>query len=253
MENQSSVSTSNFQQTVQPAINEQLAPIQQKTNPLPIAITAIMCAILFGLGGFYLGMQSSGAQKIIGNIQTPPISSPSPNSSSSPTTTPTISNPTASWETYADSEYSFKHPKGLKSDTGAAGTGFESIRFQFMGPKQTASKRTQTSLSDGYSFVVTKIGLASQKTPTQWAEERKNNSKENCGPQVILSDVRQIAVDKGSGVQYSIKNCIGDYTSSYVSYNSNVYEITQLYVGEAADQKGYEEITNQIFNTLKFL
>jgi hypothetical protein len=77
---------------------------------------------------------------------------------------------------YDNFEYSFKHPAGLKSDSGAVGTGFESIRFQLMGPKQISSGRTQTSLFDGYSFEVTKLGLATQKTPEQWATERRNNS-----------------------------------------------------------------------------
>ena len=208
---------------------------------------ALVSSLIFGFGGYYLGKQSVNYNQNSSNTTAQPVSS------SSPTDTPTIFDSTANWETYTSLEYSFKHPKDLKSDTGAAGTGFESIRFQFIGSKQIASGRTQTSLFDGYSFVVTKIGSTTQKTPEQWATERRYNSKENCGPEVILSDVKQITVDKANGVQYSVKNCIGDYTSSYVSNGGSVYEVTQLYVGEQADQKEYEEITNQIFNTLKFL
>jgi hypothetical protein len=99
---------------------------------------------------------------------------------------------------------------------------------------------------------VTKIGSVTQKTPEQLASERKSNLKDDCGAEVVISEVKSITLGKSSGVQYSVKNCMGNYTNSYVSNGNNVYEITQLYTGEAIDQKGYEEITNQIFNSLKF-
>lgn len=252
MENQPIINPSDISSTNSTPVNQ--SPVQTKTKlMIPVLVTLLVSAVLFGLGGYYLGKQSSTTQKVVENTQTSPIPTSSPTPFSSPATTPTVSDFTANWETYSNTEYSFKHPKGLKSDTGAAGTGFESIRFQLMGPKQIASGRTQTSLFDGYSFVVTKIGSASQKTPEQWATERRSNSKDNCGPEVVLSDVKPVTISKGTGVQYSVKNCIGDYMSSYISNGTNVYEVTQLYVGEPADQKTYEEITNQMFNSLKFL
>jgi len=225
---------------------------------IPLLLTLLVSAVVFGFGGYYLGATSLNNEESTENIQSSPTPTLSPTPYSGATFAPTITTPAkpvsaASWETYAGSEYSFKYPAGLKSDTGAAGAGIESIRFQFVGPKQVASGRTQTSLFDGYAFIVTKTGLVSQKTPDQLATERRNNSKDDCGPEVVLSDIRNISVGKGSGVQYSVKNCMGDYTSSYISNGNNVYEIIQLYVGEVADQKGYEETTNQIFNTLKFL
>ncbi|RJQ35727.1 hypothetical protein C4559_06570 [Candidatus Microgenomates bacterium] len=254
MENQPITNSSDISSTNPVLANQPPIQPQTKTNLImPIVITLLVSGVVFGLGGYFFGKQSLPTQKVVENIQTSPTAISSPTPFSSPSVAPTVSDSTSNWETYNSSEYSFKHPKGLKSDTGAAGTGFENIRFQLMGPKQIASGRTQTSLFDGYSFVVTKIGLATQKTPEQLATERRSNSKENCGPEVILSDVKPITVGKGTGVQYSVKNCMEDYTSSYISNGTNVYEITQLYVGELADQKAYEEITDQIFSSLKFL
>jgi hypothetical protein len=237
MENQSNFGNQNTQDTGQSHANQPLTPSDKpKTNNLKqaVVIAAFFAVLLFG--GYFLNKQ------LFINPQTT-------NQENSVTPTADL---TADWETYTGADYSFKHPKGLKSDTGAAGTGFESIRVQFMGPKQVASGRTQTSLFDGYSFVVTKIGSDLQKTPAQWADERINNLKDGCGPEVSWSEVKQITIDKETGVQYTVENCMGDYTASYVAYNGNVYEITQLYVGEETDQRDYEEITNQIFNSLKF-
>jgi hypothetical protein len=214
-----------------------------KLTYLLISGIVLVCFIILGLGGYYLSKQAFKYLQTTTNQQDSRVPAPLP-----------INTPdqTKDWETYTGIEYSFKIPKGLKSDTGAAGVGFESIRFQYMGPKQIASGRTQTSIFDGYSFVVTKIGSVSQKTPAQWASESRNSTNDICGPEVVLSDTTQIVIDAGTGVQYTVRNCMADYTASYVAYNGSVYEITQLYVGEGEDQRNYEEITNQIFNTLKF-
>jgi len=224
-----------------------------KQNYKLLIVIACLFYLLMAGGLSYLGYQNFQLQQKLNQFllqedvnQASLTPSPLPNSN------PSMSDATADWETYTSPDYSFKHPSYLKSDTGAAGTGFESIRFQYMGPKQIASGRTQTSLFDGYSFVVTKISSTTQKTPEQWATERRNNSKDNCGTEVVLSEIKQITVGKASGVQYSVENCMGDYTSSYLSYRGNIYEVTQLYVGEEADQGKYEEITKQIFSTLKF-
>jgi len=259
MENQPIINSSETASLNSAPIVQTSVPIETKTSFIvPIVLTVLLSAIVFGFGGYYLGIRSLNTKIDLENIQTSPIPTLSPIPSNSPTSIPTVStsstsDSTVNWETYTGSEYSFKHPAGLKSDTGAAGAGSESIRFQYMGQKQVASGRTQTELFDGYAFIVTKIGLISQKTPEQLATERRNNSKDNCGSDVVLSEIKSVSLGMSKGVQYSVKNCMGDYTSSYVSSGNNVYEIIQLYVGENVDQKGYEEITNQIFNTLTFM
>ena len=108
------------------------------------------------------------------------------------TTTP---DPTSKWETYSGNEYSFKYPQGLKSDTGAALQGVENIRVGFMEPKQVASGKTQTSLVDGYSFVVTKISSNTTKTAQQQAQEERAISEEDCDFEYsIVSPISQTQI-----------------------------------------------------------
>jgi len=222
---------------------------------LPMLAVFFIIALMVGVGGYYVGSsKSSISEEIVSYSPSPTQTAQNEIAEPSqlPGSTPIIEQ-TSSWETYTGDEYSFKHPQRLESDTDAAGAGAESIRFTFIGPKQIASGRLETSLFDGYTFSVTKMGLFSEKTPEEWAtERRKNTSEDICGPEVKLTDVKRITVNKAVGVQYSVKNCFADHTISYVSYKNNVYEITQNYMGESADQKNYEEITNQIFDTVTF-
>lgn len=251
MENQVNVSDQNPQQIGQHSVGQPVpVPEKPKINYLTIGGIILVCFVLFGFGGYYLGKQSSSLQQ----VQPTPTIAPLPPITNTPSVTPTgISDPTQGWEAYSGSAYTFKHSTGLKSDTGAAGAGVESIRFQFMGQKQIASGRTQTSLFDGYSFVVTKVGLASEKTAIQRANEARRNTKDNCGPEVLLSEIKEIQIGKSTGIQYSVKNCMGDHTNTFATNGNYVYEITQLYTGDKEDQQKYEEITNQIFLTFRFL
>lgn len=244
---------------VQPLPTDQTivqASPKQQSNVFPVALVGIICAVLFGLGGYYVGHKNSASQLVADKNTTEIQNATAIPTTATQITTPVVTtpvDPTATWESYTGTEYSFKHPAGINSDTGAAGAQAESIRFSFMGQKQIDSGRTQTELADGYMFVVTKIDAKSEKTPEQWARERmKANQEDNCGPDVVFSDIKPVQLGTSTGVQYTVRNCRGDYTSSYISNGKYIYEVTQLYVGDAADQKGYEETTNQIFSTLKF-
>lgn len=180
------------------------------------------------------------------SIQTPSATKPSPIAE-------TAQDIPVNWETYTGEDYSFDHPTGLQSDTNAAGEGAESIRFRFMGPVQANSGRTQTELFDGYAFVVTKLGAESEKTVDEWADERRNGLEATCVPGFVMSDLENITLGGGNGVQYSVEGCFADHTSSYVEYNGNVYEITQLYVGVEPAVSEYKQITTHMLNSLKFL
>lgn len=162
----------------------------------------------------------------------------------SPTPTATT-DPTANWKTYTNptNTYSFKYPDGLKSDTGAAGVGFESIRFTYIGPAQLASGKTQTELSDGYSFSVTKLGSTFQSDPKTEIGKAAQNSKENC---TSVSAISNVVIAGINAFRYS-GNCLGNYTTIYLSDGKNTYSITQLYTNDS-----YKTITDQILSTFKF-
>lgn len=61
MENQPAIPQSSTLQEDQPSIAQHPVQTQQKANLLPITITAIVCAALFGMGGYYLGTQQGKA------------------------------------------------------------------------------------------------------------------------------------------------------------------------------------------------
>lgn len=215
----------------------------QAATPKPkkwLLILVILLIILGIAGGiFYL------YQNKLAVFAPPPLGSPQPSAEAA--------DPTADWEIYSNNEYSFKYPTGLKTDTGAAGAGYESIRVQYMGQKQIQSGRTQTSLFDGYAFIVTKVSSNSTKTSLQQAEEEQNNSKESCDSEdAFVSKISPVTVSLVEGYQY-YGSCLGDYVSTFLNYKSNLYRLTQLYVGEEPEVSEYNKITDQILSTFKFL
>lgn len=161
---------------------------------------------------------------------------------------------TDDWQEFQGNGYAFKYPQGLKSDTGASGQGVESIRVSFMGPKQVASGRTQSMLADGYQFVVTKIESNTTKSAQQQAQEERTNSEENCNfDQVTISSITQTEISGITAAQYSVTECYGDYTSSYLVHNDSLYRITQVYTGEDPEKQDYKSITDQILSTFEFV
>jgi hypothetical protein len=153
--------------------------------------------------------------------------------------------PTVNWKTYTSQKntYSFKYPDGLTSDAGAAGTGYESIRFILIGPTQIASGRTQTELFDGYSFSITKLGPVSQIDPKTEIEKQEQNSKNVC---TKVSAVSNIVVSRLNAFQYS-SDCMGSNTITVVTDGVDTYSITQMYTNNS-----YKTITDQILSTFKF-
>ena len=82
MENQINVSNQSNQQTVRnPVVQPPSTTEKSKVNYLTVGLTVLVCSVIFGFGGYYLGKQSSNAQSI-------------------PTATP-ASNPTSNWKAYS--------------------------------------------------------------------------------------------------------------------------------------------------------
>lgn len=129
MENQTPIGTPNSLQTDQSSsVNQQPAFIQQKTIFLPIAITAVICAILFGIGGYYLGKQSFAPRE----ENTQSEVSPQPTQSKQvtlPSSTPDITSSTTSKPV---NKITYKLPSGwqtIKDTTGILEVGYDSARY----------------------------------------------------------------------------------------------------------------------------
>jgi hypothetical protein len=155
---------------------------------------------------------------------------------------------TDSWELFESPahDYSYRHPAGLKYDTGAGGSDYPSSRFTFIGPEQIKSGRTQTELFDGYAFSVINWGSSVQNVPEKMIREQHANASENCK---TLSDISTVTVSGKTGYQYS-GDCYSTSTLTVVSDGTHTYMITQIYMGKdgAADKK----ITDAIFSSFRF-
>ncbi len=225
-----------------PPTSETPSHSNQKQKPWLISGLIFLLALSLGASGYLAYQNSQLQEKLVNRDQVTPT--PDPNVLIPPT------DPTAGWEIYLGDGYSFKYPKGLKSDTGAAGQGIESISVQFVGPKQG---RKEGSLLDGYTFVVTKLKPDISKTAQQQAQEERANSEKNCNfDQSTISSVIQTQIAGTNAWQFSITECLGDSTHSFLTNGENLYRISQLYTGEEAEVQKYKTITDQILSTFKF-
>jgi len=129
MENQTNVGNQNTQQIGQNPVSQPVAtPEKQKTSYLMIAGIILVCFVIFGFGGYYLGRQTSNNSEQSGLPQsysspTTTASSPTPENSVQP---PTAHNKTAGWDSYSNTSagFSIKHPAGWRKVETENGVGF---------------------------------------------------------------------------------------------------------------------------------
>lgn len=116
MENQPIITPSDISSSTSVQANQSSIPLpsQTKTNlMMPVLITLLMSAILFGFGGYYLGKKSitTPVEYQISNTQ------PTAAIQASPTVIPTVQSPqnneTADWRAYSSTVLSFKYPQSL--------------------------------------------------------------------------------------------------------------------------------------------
>lgn len=110
MENQSNPAGQNLPQVGQNPVVQPVAIA--KTNYLTIVGVALICSLIFGFGGYYLGKQSSNSKYVNNEVQT------------NPTATPYVNSPT-----YTNSEvgFRFKYPSEWKTQTGIPNSGLISL------------------------------------------------------------------------------------------------------------------------------
>lgn len=122
MENQINVGDQNRQQVGQNPINQAVpTPEKPKVNYMVIGAIVLVCFVVFGFGGYYLGKQSSNNSRGLGKGLSQPtpysspttiVNSPTPEISSEPTTRP---DKTSTWNTYTSTQqgFSIKYPKKI--------------------------------------------------------------------------------------------------------------------------------------------
>lgn len=115
MGNQPTISSSDTSPVDSRTVNPSPLQPQIKTNlMMPIFVTLLMSAVVFGFVGYYLGRQSSVTQTVAENIQNLPIPTSSP-LLSSPTVSPAVSDSIADWETHTikDASLTFSAPSEM--------------------------------------------------------------------------------------------------------------------------------------------
>lgn len=113
MENQMRIENQNTQQIEQNPVPQPMrAPKNPKTNYVMIGGLLLTCFVIFSLGGYYLGKQSTSSQQHVTTIQSQATPPETPKTSI-PTTQNTPSQKTLDWKTYTSSNYGFtlKYPK----------------------------------------------------------------------------------------------------------------------------------------------
>lgn len=166
-----------------------------------------------------------------------------------PTPSPTLDQ-TSGWKSLSNSNYSLKYPNEAKGEVREN----ESV-VSFMGQKQIDSGRTQTELFDGYSFRVGEIVNDSKLSLEELSKNERENAQSNClnMDSGQVSQLEKVSINGQVGYQYSAVGCYTDYTETIISFKDKMYRISQLYVGNEADQRNYKETTNRILSTLKFV
>jgi len=109
MENQINVGSQNTQQIGQNPVSQPVVlPEKPKTNYLLIAGIVLVCFVVFGIGGYFLGMKQWSTKNSISEANLPnPTSFP-------PVTNTPVPDETVDWKVYSNTafNYSLKYPMG---------------------------------------------------------------------------------------------------------------------------------------------
>lgn len=130
MENQPNIGDQNVQPVGQNPVAQPTVIDKPKTNFTAIFATGLICSLVFGAGGYFLGKQSLQSQKYVneGQNQNHSSTSASQVDNSVPTTNPSsISDQTANWKTYTNEKYgfNFKYPGEWVVEFNEKDSGFE--------------------------------------------------------------------------------------------------------------------------------
>ncbi|HSX48769.1 MAG TPA: hypothetical protein VLE44_00750 [Candidatus Saccharimonadales bacterium] len=229
-----------------------------KPSNLKVLLTSLIVleVLTLALAG-YFGYQFMQLKRQLSQNQFNPTPSPS---SIQPTENPIIVSPlpssqsqTSNWKPYSNTKYGFSFSYPSVADFSQVGNSpYEQYKVVYIGKKQIASGRTQTSLFDGYIFYVSVRGEAATNSVDKISADTLANSKQNCSEQTRYSEIGVVKIGNQLGKTYTVTDCMGDFTETFVSNGKTTFEITQLYVGDKPEYDEYKNTTNQIISTFKF-
>lgn len=212
----------------------------KKIVPALLVLIALAAAIfyLYYSQSFFKPNLISNLPETADNIPpSPSIINPSP--SQIPNSTPESSVEAASWTLYLDQDrgFSVKHPLNLKPEEYPDGT----VAFLLFGPTQ----KTETEFYDGISLNFMSI-KTDKKTILDFVNEERNLLLDIYGDNI--SDISTVNINAYKAYTFS------DNFAKYIylpQTNSQVLQIVDL--SADPENMGYEEISNQIVQSLKIL
>lgn len=213
-------------------------------------ILVIILIVLVGGGMYYFGTLKDNS-KVTETPTEEPIATET-QKPGNPTVKPTA-DPTAEWKTYTNSDYGFslKYPQEMQFTNSEK----PSFSLVYLGPKQVASGRTQTSLFDGYKVNVSVSKVAEGGSLSYSAGYLHDHTLQSCpNPlEASVSPMVGVSLDGVVAKKFNVTNCFGDYTITVVDNDGNEFVITQTYVADSSEQiSHYQKATDQILSTFKF-
>ena len=233
MENQIKADKQNTQQIGQNPLSQPvLTPEKPKTNYLLIGGVVLVCFVLFGFGGYFLGKKSSSLPLQQSTDQqyqiTPTIASQINNPTATPTT---ITDPTAGWIIYQNKLWGFslKYPQD---------------KLVACGPTDVSGLRLWTApfdCPDGHDifYEVSAIGYK-QNDYKEYKKPTSTSKIQVAGKEATLNIIKY---DDADGPLQSS----GGSTEVLIPTNNGLIQLVLL--GEKPEQK---ERFNQILSTFQF-
>jgi len=249
MENQINAGEQNIPQVGQnPTIQPVVTP---KTNCLMIGGVALVCSLIFGFSGYYLGKQSSNSQYANSGVQANPTATPYL-SNPTPTTNPSsTSDPTVNWKTYTDSAHGFsvKYPNNWTVLPGGGAFPWININSPDVGPKGSQDAHIGMSASIQVFNAVKQIENADLKQLVS-DEGILKHAKVNIVTESFAT------IQNHQIFKYEYEGNEQGYLFHYWGMNiANDKNIISLLITDFKEDKSLntQELATQILSTFKFI
>lgn len=261
MENQINADVQNTQQIGQNPVNQPvLSPEKPKTNYLVIGVVILVCFVLFGFGGYFLGKRSSNSLQSSNLDQSQPTptgiyQTSNPTTNPSPTSTGVV---IPGWKSYINTKnrYSLQYPNSLELVKGP-GANLPDEEFQKLDNVSFSGMQKSGDSNAGVVFGITvnpqdANGKAIQCITNDECLQKWVNVLNISAHQV--SYINKTIMGKNiKGFEYQNKNSLYTQTNQYFIYpeSNNVWQVSLTMNNyTAAEVAG---IFNQILSTFKLI
>ncbi len=218
---------------------------QAKTNVfLPMLLALVLCGVVFGIGGYYLGKQFVANEKQFnsGSEQNNLLSAGSSPYTTIPTSELALD---PAWKTYAVYDvFSVQYPEDAE---------IRDIGNGVVITKYGSSQKSQTELNDGISLTITFSMYEANETPTSHttlkdvAQGELELSKENAD---IVEGLNPVTVGSLSGYTYLTQG-LGRFRHYILGTNFNTRVIYVVDGTTDPNNQGYNTITSRIINSIQ--